>query len=221
MKNVQFYVDVDDTLLRWTDGFYDYLSKHHRELSISRYSKWFGLEQHHLDPLIREFNQSVEIADLEPTGGNSRVLENAHVLSCCGTHERTVFNRAHNIVFHYGNIMKSVTCLDYHSPKSLHIREVKRHDEVPVLIDDSVFQVRSFVEEFKEEIRQGKALAVLFDNERYPFNGDQDEEKKLLAKDYENLYAYHSPRRYYATPDLKNQVSELLTRNRVNFEQGR
>lgn len=167
---VKFYLDVDDTLLHWTEGFLNFCGL--KGVPYKKDDLLFGIEFEKFDALVRDFNATHHFSNLDL---NKEVLDkylftindNIDLMTCCGNHDDTQKHRLDNLdkVFYY--YPTTVHFLDFFDKKSDYIRQIKSKDEKPVLIDDSQSQVLSFYEEFKEEMKDRNSAVVWLKDHRY------------------------------------------------------
>jgi 5'(3')-deoxyribonucleotidase len=109
MSNI--IVDVDDTLLKWIDGFTNYLRIEHdlvldpRDIKEWELSHWTGMSQDETYNAVQHFNRTDRtFANLKPLDDSQDIINNLHlasnkltVITCCGNSCLTRLRRHHNL----------------------------------------------------------------------------------------------------------------------------
>lgn len=118
--------DCDDVLLNWADAFEDFILKEYgiAKLHEKTYDvkHQYSLEEYDYDswPLIKHFNESANIAFLEPYKDSVEYVKKLHaqygykfvVITSFGQHEAALKLRKMNLNNIFGNVFKDIISLD-------------------------------------------------------------------------------------------------------------
>ena len=130
MKDKIILVDVDDTLLDYDTGVYDYFIKIGLELvddhdmHLHYYDK-FGLCKESVVKYFNMFNESSDFGKLLPYKNSDKyVLDIASLgykfiaITACGTNTATISSRTQNLYNVYGDCFDAVYCIDIRQSKA-------------------------------------------------------------------------------------------------------
>lgn len=122
-------VDVDECLLKWTDGFTKFLKNHHdiipnRVRDDHEIYKWLEIHPNEALKLITEFNSSEYFSMLEPFDSAQEVLAKLSdegfrfvAITSCSSDGIIEKMRRENLMYYFGNIFEEVHCLDFDDDK--------------------------------------------------------------------------------------------------------
>jgi len=147
MSNI--IVDVDDTLLRWIDGFTNHLRIEHdlvldpRNINEWELSHWTGMSQEETYNAVQDFNRTDRtFANLKPLDDSQDIINNLHlannkltVITCCGNSCLTRLRRHYNLNKVYGNIFNDIICIDTTQDKKEYLN--KLYEPNSYIIEDN------------------------------------------------------------------------------------
>lgn len=137
MKNEKFLLlDIDDTVLGWTEGFKAYIEKKLGKKLEGRQteytmSSWIGLPDEEVKELVRDFN------DNDEEFGNLKPIRNSEVflpkfkdlgydlvaITCSSAKEDSIKRRKQNIINVFGDIFTDVHCIPLSASKEEHLKQ--------------------------------------------------------------------------------------------------
>jgi len=199
------FIDVDDTILDWKEGIREYMNGVEHKCLGWHANKLprFGLSEEEFDASVRKFNESEFFGNLN-TLENSRVLarhlQGTHLLSSCGSSTKTKRLRENNIVdvlsaFDSSTQFSAVSCkppdeidcLPLYETKVDFIRKNTPYGHAPILVDDSIDQIKAFIGHYEKDIKRGKAGFVWVANPHNALN--LSEERRDFAYLLDNMFS--------------------------------
>lgn len=151
-----FILDCDEVLLKWIDGFRNWLHKTGRIKNAGpsihfELEKWLNIDTPTARSWVRAFNDSPDSGFnlLEPLPGAVdmvRMIKEAgfdiRIVSKCGDAKNTIRSREENLARVFGDVFQDIICIPTTSSK---LQELKRHPK-SILIDDHIDNVIAGVE---------------------------------------------------------------------------
>lgn len=146
-----FILDCDEVLLKWIDGFRNWLARTGRIANAGpsvyfELENWLGIDTPTARSWVRAFNDDPEggFAQLKPLEGakdSVRLLKEAgykiRILSKCGDAKTTVKSREDNLISVFGDVFDEIICIPTQSSK---LDELLRHPK-SILVDDHIDNV--------------------------------------------------------------------------------
>jgi uncharacterized HAD superfamily protein len=146
-KNKTILLDIDDTVLDWSEGFKMFAERKLNKKLLGRQTnydmeKWLGIDKKEIIKMVKDFNDnSTEFSLLKPIAKSEIYLPlikkkgyELIAITSCSDKETSIIRRKQNIINVFGDIFSNVHCISLSSSKKGHLQNY----EPTLWIEDKV-----------------------------------------------------------------------------------